>query len=233
MKKSILFVFLIPVLSFGQDLDVKQLSKNVYQYTSWSEIGDWGLVGSNGLIIVDNGKALLVDTPMDEPKTKILVAYINDSLKAKVELFVPGHWHGDCVGGLDYLNSTGVKTYANQRTNAILNSKKLPVAQNTFQDSVQLKVGKIEVDCYYLGGGHATDNIVVWIPSEKILFGGCMVKDNSATSLGNTADAAPLPQWSKTIDNVLHKFQDAKIVVPGHGEAGGTELLQHTKELLK
>lgn len=39
-----------------------------YLYTAWAEIGSWGRVESNGLIGVDSGKALWVDTPVDEIK---------------------------------------------------------------------------------------------------------------------------------------------------------------------
>lgn len=233
MRKIALLFTVIPVLVFAQDLEVKKLSGNVYQHTSWAEIGSWGRVGSNGLIVIDNGKALLVDTPMDEAQTKELLQYIADSLGAAVEVFVPGHWHEDCVGGMKYLQSIGVKTYANQLTNDILKKQGSTPAAYGFKDSLTLQIGGTKIECYYLGGGHATDNIVVWVPAEKILFGGCMVKDSSATTLGNTADAAPLEQWSKTIKTLQHKFRDARIVVPGHGAAAGTELLRHTHTLLQ
>ncbi|GHS96330.1 hypothetical protein FACS189421_01210 [Bacteroidia bacterium] len=45
-----------------------------------------------------------------------MVKWIADSLKATVSTFVPNHWHEDCLGGLDYLHSKGVKSYANQMT---------------------------------------------------------------------------------------------------------------------
>lgn len=73
---------------------------------------------------------------------------------------------------------------------------------------------------------------MVWIPSEKILFGGCMVKDIYSKGLGNLSDAQP-EEWAKTIQKAIGKFPEAKIVIPGHGGIGGKELLQHTKELLQ
>ncbi|MCC8153382.1 MAG: hypothetical protein LIP01_03695 [Tannerellaceae bacterium] len=83
-----------------------------------------------------------------------------------------------------------------------------------------------------MGRGHATDNIVVWIPSEKVLYPGCMVKDLQATDLGNLSDA-DVEAWPGTIEKVIRKFPSAKWVIPGHGEAGGLELLYHTLDLLK
>ena len=82
------------------------------------------------------------------------------------------------------------------------------------------------------GGQIPQNNIVVWIPSERILFPGCMVKSLSAQDLGNTADA-DVSEWPRTIDRVIEKFKKASIVIPGHGEHGGRELLVHTRELLQ
>jgi metallo-beta-lactamase class B len=76
------------------------------------------------------------------------------------------------------------------------------------------------------------DNIVVWIPAEKVLFPGCLVKEVNAKGLGNTVDG-DLKAYPRTIENLLQKFPDAKIVIPGHGAFGGTELITHMKELLK
>ncbi|HOZ15061.1 MAG TPA: hypothetical protein PK784_09755 [Tenuifilaceae bacterium] len=42
------------------------------------------------------------------------------------------------------------------------------------------------------------DNIVVWIPLEKILFSGCMAKSTNSTNLGNTVDG-DLKAYSITI----------------------------------
>lgn len=232
MKNIFILLFLMPSLCFGQDLEVKKLSKNVYQYTSWADMGSWGRIGSNGLIAVDSGKALLVDTPIDEAKTKELLQYIADSLNAEVVSFIPGHWHDDCVGAMAYLRSLGVKTYANRLTNDILQEKGLPTAEYSFINLLTLHMGKITAECYFLGGGHATDNIVIWLPKQHILFGGCMVKDCTSTTLGNISDASPLLEWRATIEKLQHKFRKAKMVVPGHGSAGGTELFEHTIKLL-
>ena len=92
-------------------------------------------------------------------------------------------------------------------------------------------LGDKVINCYYFGAGHTLDNIVTWIPSENILLGGCMVREFNAKGLGNIADA-DLNEWLKTIDKVMGKFKTAKIVIPGHGQFGGLELLQHTRELL-
>ena len=51
-----------------------------------------------------------------------------------------------------------------------------------------------------------------------------------STNLGNTADG-DVKAYPAAIDYLMAKFQDAKIVIPGHGQLGGFELIGHTKKL--
>ncbi len=53
----------------------------------------------------------------------------------------------------------------------------------------------------------------------------------NAAGLGNTADADPA-EWPKTLENVLKSYPSAKIVIPGHGNPGGIDLIRHTLDLL-
>ena len=109
-------------------------------------------------------------------------------MKLKIAGFVPNHWHADCIGGLSSLQELKIESYANQMTIELARSKNLPVPDHGFRDSSELHLGDKLINVIILGAAHSLDNIVVWIPSEKILFPGCMVKSLSAKDLGNTAD---------------------------------------------
>lgn len=237
----ILFLFLVQAsyaqefskkITVNNDLEIVQLTPNVYLHISYAEFTGFGRVACNGMILTAGDKAFLFDTPPTDQLTKQLVEWISQTLKLKVVGFIPNHWHIDCMGGLAYLQSIGVKSYANQMTIDIAKAKNLPVPTHGFKDSLKLNLGTAEIDCYYPGAGHSMDNIVVWIPSEKVLFPGCLVKEVNAKGLGNTLDG-DLKAYPQTIEKVLRKFPDAKIVIPGHGAFGGIELVRHTKELLK
>lgn len=223
---------IIRTITIDDNMQLLQLSNKAYVHQTISKFDGFGNVSSNGLILVDSSEAFLFDTPATPQQTQQLVAWISDSLHANISTFVPNHWHRDCIGGLAYLHSIGVKSYANQLTINLATQNGVTVPQNAFTDSLTLQINNTKITCYYLGGGHTPDNIVVWIPSEKILFAGCMVKDMNAKGLGNTADAAPLQQWLSTINKVSNKFKTAVIVIPGHGAIGGIELLKHTQSLL-
>ncbi|MCX6220637.1 MAG: subclass B1 metallo-beta-lactamase [Bacteroidia bacterium] len=218
-------------IKVSNDIELVKLSKNAYVHISASEISGFGLVQSNGLIFVNGKEAFLFDTPVTDSQTKDLVDWIKDTLKLKIVRFAPNHWHSDCMGGLGYLQSQGIESYASQKTIEIARTKNLPVPAHGFKDSLQLHLGNELIKLYYLGAAHTLDNIVVWIPSEQILFAGCMVKSLNSKNLGNTADG-DLITYPKTIDKLIRKFPTAKIVIPGHGEFGGIELIKHTGKLL-
>ena len=42
---------------------------------------------------------------------------------------------------------------------------------------------------YFTPAGHTSDNITVGIDGTDIAFGGCLIKDSKAKSLGNLGDA--------------------------------------------
>jgi glyoxylase-like metal-dependent hydrolase (beta-lactamase superfamily II) len=87
------------------------------------------------------------------------------------------------------------------------------------------RVGPLEV--FYPGPAHSRDNVVVWLPGQRVLFGTCAVRAAGTTALGNVADA-DVAEWPASIRRVLERYPQAEVVVPGHGEVGGVELLRHT-----
>jgi glyoxylase-like metal-dependent hydrolase (beta-lactamase superfamily II) len=93
-------------------------------------------------------------------------------------------------------------------------------------------VGPRTLELHFAGGGHTGDNIVVWLPDVRVLFGGCLVRSATARHLGYTREAAQL-QWPRTVEALLRRYAEAQLIVPGHGKPGGEELLHHTMELLQ
>lgn len=216
----------------SDDIELIRLSANAYIHVSHSEIPGYGRVASNGLVFINKGKAFLFDTPANDALTEMLVLYIENKLKAGITGFVPNHWHSDCMGGLAYLRKRQIKSYANKLTIEQAKIHSLPLPDQAFSDSLHLRLGKKEILLYYPGPAHSTDNIAVWIPSEKILFAGCMIKSMDSVNLGNIADG-DMQEYPETIKRLMARFPEAEIVIPGHGAYGGPELITHTLELLQ
>ena len=218
-------------IKVSKDMELIQISPNAYIHISYSVLPKFGRFPSNGLIFINKKEAFIFDTPVTDSLTKNLVFWLTDSMKLKIVGFVPNHWHIDCMGGLGFLQSQKIESYANQMTIDIAKAKNLPIPAHGFKDSLQLKLGDKLIRCYYLGAAHTLDNIVVWIPSEQILFAGCMIKSLNSNDLGNMTDG-DLVAYPKTINKLSDKFLTVKIVIPGHGQFGGLELIKHTKELI-
>lgn len=218
------------LIKISSDLELIKISENAYVHVSYSTLPNYGRISANGLIFINDKSAFLFDTPWNDSLTCTLISYLNDQMKIGVAGFIPNHWHEDCMGGLGFIKMQKIKSYANQLTIDIARKKGLPIPDQGFTDSLQLSLGDKLIYCYFLGAAHSMDNIVVWIPSERILFPGCMCKSLDANNPGNVSDG-DISEYPHTIDKAIQKFKCVKVVIPGHGPIGGPELLTHTRSL--
>jgi len=217
-------------IRISEDLALTRISDNAYVHISWSDLPDYGRVSANGLVFIDGNDAFLFDTPWDNSLTCALVSYLENRLKLKIRGFIPNHWHDDCMGGLGCIKSNIIRSYANQLTVDLARSKGLPAPDEGFTDSLTLWLGDKIIYCWFPGAAHSMDNITVWIPSEKILFPGCICKSLDSGNLGNTADG-DVASYAETVDRIIERFREAEIIIPGHGSSGGPQLLTHTRAL--
>jgi len=236
-----LIVLIIMNYSFAQenntividnDIQLIQLEDSVFIHVTWHQSENFGRFPSNGLIIIKNGLALMVDTPMDNDKTERLTKFLNDSMSVRLTKFIACHYHDDCLGGLEYLQSIGIESIANYLTIKKCKEIGLPIPSIHFNDSLKFNFNGEPVECVFFGAGHTFDNIVVYLPNKKLLFGGCLVKSGSSRVLGNTSDAV-VNEWSQTINKILTTYPEVKTVVPGHGSSGDIRLLYHTIDLVE
>lgn len=215
----------------SKTLQVKALTPKTLVHVTFLQTNDWGKVPCNGLIYYNQGEAVVFDTPPNDSVSLQLIDWIETNLKAKVKAIVVNHFHNDCLGGLKAFHQRGIPSYANQLTIDLAKANGYAVPQNGFTGVLNLKIGGEVVENRFLGEGHSKDNIVSYVPSEQVLFGGCMLKESNAGK-GNLADAN-VGDWPKTVAKVKAQYPDAKFVIPGHGKWGGKELLDYTMELFK
>ncbi len=215
-----------------EDLHVEPLVKDVWRHISYIDLPGFGWSPANGLIVVSGEEAAFIDLPWTDEQTSALFEWVSENLGARITTVIATHSHDDCMGGLKAAHQQGAKSYAHERTAVFAAESGKEVPQNTFKDSREIRVGSRTLKMHFAGGGHTNDNIVVWIPDERILFGGCAVRSAQAKHMGYTREAA-LDQWPKTVSVLLEEYGDARVVVPGHGKPGGNELLHHTLELLE
>lgn len=235
MKK--LFSFLLLLLCgghiFAQEprLEVEQLAPRVWGHTSFRMLGTTKFP-SNGLIVSTTEGVLLIDTAWGEAQTEQLLQWVKQHLQQPVKQCLVTHAHDDRMGGIKVLQQAGVQVLSSAKTAELAAELALGNLLPVLPPDTTIVLGQQQLQVYYPGAGHAPDNLVVYLPEQQLLFGGCLVKHATAKSLGNTADA-DLRHWPYAIRNVQQKFPKAKLVVPGHGSGSSPQALAHTLHLLE
>lgn len=212
------------------DLSVRKLAPGVWMHTSIIAI-DGSPVPANGLLVATGDGLLMIDTPFNDDQTNRLLDWTRKTLGREVKRSISTHFHVDRVGGIGALRAAGIDASSTRMTYELVDTTKFSRPTPSLGLDTTLTIGGARVQVLYPGAGHTRDNIVVWLPASRVLFGGCMVKAARAGDLGNIADA-DLASWPGAIATVIRRFPRARIVVPGHGATGGRELLTHTAELL-
>lgn len=220
------------VLYSSPKLIITRIGPHTAVHTSYLQTHDFGNVPCNGMIVMDQGKALIFDTPADDSSAAELIAYLEQQ-QVQIDAVVATHFHVDCVGGLKAFHQHKIPSYASQSTVDLLKAKEksATLPQHAFEGALQLSIGKDLVTVSYFGAGHTRDNVVAYYAKDRVLFGGCLIKETGAGK-GNLEDADTLA-WSGTVWNVKEAYPDVKVVIPGHGQWGDQQLLDYTIKLFE
>ena len=211
-------------------VELQAVTDSVWVHTTYKTYGQYK-VPSNGLIVQTAEGLILIDTPWDDSLTTKLLAVARERFDQNIAFAVVTHAHDDRMGGIHVLHENGIKVVGYslvcQRAEALGYEK----PEQILSADTVFSIGNKNFELFYPGAGHTIDNTVVWLLDQKILFGGCLVKAESAADLGNVREAY-LEEWPRSINRLIEKFPDGRIIVPGHGQWGGLKLLNHTMNLL-
>jgi metallo-beta-lactamase class B len=240
----------------NEELTIQQLNKNIFVVT---HAFPWP---GNSLLVIDHENAILVDTPYDRVATQVLLDWIEEHFgELKLTAIVTG-FHQDNLGGNEVLIDNQVAVHGMELTEKLISSQsekllqeiqgmvrnmedqkyfhryrdlKLIAPNHTFAlnpgETKRLLIGQNELVFFYPVESHTIDNAVVYLPTHKLLFGGCMIRalrDQQPGYLGY----ANINEWPISVMKVKQKFPDVQTVVPGHGQYGGSSLLDHTINIL-
>ena len=206
-------------------LKIEKITDNAYLHISYLQTKNFGNVACNGLVYMDEKEAVVFDTPVNAGASDALLDWLEKE-KIKTKAVVVNHFHVDCLGGLNKFHKRNISTYASNKTIELAKGEEVIFPKNGFDENMELKIGGEKIHLKYFGEAHTVDNIIGWMPNEKMLFGGCMVK-SVGSGKGNLADAN-VDTWSETVSKIKNEYPDLKYAIPGHGKTGGVELLDYT-----
>ncbi|MFA6058823.1 MAG: BlaB/IND/MUS family subclass B1 metallo-beta-lactamase [Taibaiella sp.] len=241
MKTNLFLILLLaciaPYSVFAQkerahSLTISKLTGDYYVYTTYGTLDDGSTFPSNSLYVVTQKGVVMVDVPWDTTQTLPLLDSIEKRHHKKVIACISTHFHADRTAGLDILKSRGVKTYATTQTLQLCKERNEQLAEYGISADTVFNFGDHILQTYYPGKGHTSDNIVVWFPKAKVLYGGCFVKSIESKDLGNLADANA-KEWAGSIKNVKAKFKNIAYIIPGHGGWKSKQALDHTLSLVR
>jgi len=219
-------VITVSAQSQNKDVSLTRLCDHFYVHTTRS-----GGVPANGLIAETDHGVILIDTGWDTAQTRELLQQMQAQLHKQVLLCIISHCHIDRLGGAAVLQAQHIKTISTPLTASLAVKGGYVPPAGILPDDTTFTIDGLQLTTYYPGAGHAKDNIVVWFPAQRVLFGGCFVKSMEADNLGNVADA-DVQQWPVSIKKVQERFPEPAWIIPGHQGWGSNKALEHTLQLL-
>ena len=163
-----------------EHLILKKRSNHIYEHVSYLNTNDYGKVGCNGMLVINENKAIVFDTPTDNKSSLELINFVTNTLKSEIIAVIPTHFHNDCIGGILEFEKHHIPTYAYNETVKLLKEgeQKLTKPITGFNESLTLDIGDKKVYVEYFGEGHTKDNVIGYFPEDHAIFGGCLIKKN-------------------------------------------------------
>jgi glyoxylase-like metal-dependent hydrolase (beta-lactamase superfamily II) len=211
-----------------------QVAPHTYFVQGFPEMGsstNQNFISNAGFVVTPKG-VVVVDALGSPILAKKLIQEIARITPQKVVAVIVTHYHADHIYGLQEFKKIGAKIYAQgegrnylasdtakQRLIASridfapwVNANTQLVAADVWIDQrTKLTIGGIEFLVSRVGPAHAPEDLMVYIPSEKVLFVGDLVFRGRIPFVGN----ADSKGWLVALDEI-EKLKP-KIIVPGHG----------------
>jgi cyclase len=233
--------FCIPVLH-GQQVPPKLIAPGV-----WFLLGDAPKGYSNSTVIEMKDYLIVVDANYPA-RAKEIMGELKVLSPKPVRYVFDTHAHGDHSYGNSLWTAAGATTLAYYKildemdkyepTRWQAAEAKREDVRDLHQDNVQrplktfrespfvVKDSTREVDFLFLGWGHTPADGYVWLPKERVLCTG----DAAVNGPRNKLWDANLANWPRALEKAT--ALEPLYVLPGHGDAGGIEILSGQRQFL-
>lgn len=216
---------------------LRQLTSRVFAYLQPD--GGWCL--NNAGVVLGDGEVLLVDTAATESRALALRDAVRSLDAGPVRTVVNTHHHGDHTHG-NYVFADTARILGHERLPAELMAQgrmleqlwpyvqwgriDLKAPDTTYDDTMRLDVGDVAVELVHIPAAHTTNDTVVWLPDEGVLFTGDIVFSGGTPFVMMGSITGSLAALDR-----LRGF-GAQVVVSGHGPVGAAALFDATERYL-
>ncbi len=234
MKKIIIttYILLFSLPSYAS-LEVQKVSDNVYALVgelSQRSESNLGNNSTHGVVITDEG-VILIDSGASYLGAKEIHKTIQTLSDKPIKIVINTGGQDHRWLGNDYFAKLGAKIIASSKAredqkvrveqqiarltplikDSLKNTK--PVfATEVFNDKKEIELGGVKLALHHFGSAHTLGDIVVWMPSSKIMFTGDIVFNNRMLGVG---PAKNFQSWIKVFEKMA-SFKP-EYIVPGHG----------------
>jgi cyclase len=198
-----------------QPLKVTKIRDNVY----WIQGG----VGSNDGIIVGTTGVVVVDTKTTTDSETGVIAEIAKITPKAVNTAIITHSDGDHVNGLAAF-PTGLTIIAQENCKKEMEASagsRNPAPQDrlptkTYDKTDQLTIDGVHIRLYHWAPGHTSGDTIVYLPDEKIVFGGDLLVTNRPDTTIHMEKNGSAAGWIENAKGMLGLDSDTYLT--GHGE---------------
>ena len=187
---------------------------------------------SNAAFVITPAGVVVIDALGSPALAQRLVAQIAKITPKPITHVIVTHYHADHVYGLQTFKALGARLVAHRAALQYLNSEtarlRLQVSRQELAPWVDantrlveadewldgpqvLTVGGVRFEIKPVGPAHTPEDLVVYLPSEKVMFAGDLVFRSRIPYVGQ-ADSR---HWITALDSLL--TFDTQVIVPGHG----------------
>jgi len=186
--------------------------------------------GGNSGVLVSDSLVMVIDTKMDDAAEQ-LSKTVKVLAGKKPVLVINTHYHPDhSKGNRFYKGQTIIAggNYTKEFWIKEAGEETLPTVW--LKNKMDIKMGDDTVTVYnFPKNAHTTSDVFVYIHKRKMLFGGDVILNKQVPVVLGNADP---DGYMQAMDTVLKKF-DVQKIVPGHGDVGGIEIIDHFREYFK
>lgn len=187
---------------------------------------------SNAAFVVTPAGVVVIDALGSPALAERLLAEIRKVTPRPVTHVIVTHYHADHIYGLQAFKAQGARIIAHGAAREYMNSEtarlrleasrvelapwvneetRLVEADEWLAGDQTLKIGGVEFQIRIVGPSHTPEDLVVYLPGEKVLFAGDLVFRSRIPYVGK-ADSR---HWILALEKLL--TFDASVIVPGHG----------------